>query len=137
MPKYELRYRNLVQRICGDKNSEVTQRRRSCSVTGLGGGNITGSQHYVNSSLDIKRSHVGIDEDEGDPEFVSEIGQFSTQQCINFQSNLQRPCESETAISNSNSAMRQCPSGSLKLKIHLPVKQKQFLDKSMNRRLIG
>uniref|UniRef100_A0A915MGF4 Uncharacterized protein n=1 Tax=Meloidogyne javanica TaxID=6303 RepID=A0A915MGF4_MELJA len=137
MPKYELRYRNLVQRICGDKNSEVTQRRRSCSVTGLGGGNITGNQHYVNSSLDIKRSHVGIDEDEGDPEFVSEIGQFSTQQCINFQSNLQRPCESETAISNSNSAMRQCPSGSLKLKIHLPVKQKQFLDKSMNRRLIG
>ncbi|CAK5041961.1 unnamed protein product [Meloidogyne enterolobii] len=133
MPKYELRYRNLVQRICGDKNSDVTQRRRSCSVTGLGGGNITGSQHYVNSSLDIKRSHVGIDEDEVDPEFVSEIGQFSTQHCTNFQSNLQRPCESETAVSNSNSAMRQCPSGSLKLKIHLPVKQKQFLDKSMNR----
>uniref|UniRef100_A0A1I8BU01 BTB domain-containing protein n=1 Tax=Meloidogyne hapla TaxID=6305 RepID=A0A1I8BU01_MELHA len=134
MPKYELRYRNLIQRICGDKNSETPQRRRSCSVTGLLSGNVTSSQHHANSSLDIKRSL--INDEEGDPEFMSEIGQFSTQQGIIFQLNPQRPCESETTISN-NSAMRQCPSGSLKLKIHLPMKQEKFVCKSINRRLIG
>jgi hypothetical protein len=82
MPKYELRYRNLVQRIYGDKISELPHRRRSCSVTGLPGGSVNGSQHVAISFSDIKRSHS--DEEESDQEFVSEIRQFSTQQGIYY-----------------------------------------------------
>lgn len=83
MQRYELRYRNLVQKLGGvgavgsdgqvpDANEEQ-RRRRSCSVTG------------VYSGGDVPMESQRIDEEEEDPEFMAEMGKFQQQGTESFE----------------------------------------------------
>jgi hypothetical protein len=88
MQKYELRYRNLVQRFQSGSGRMVQnaipaqEKRRSCSVTFMGNGAETGNTNGAASINFARAATIGeLDETEdGDPEFMAEVGQFPQQQ---------------------------------------------------------